>query len=100
MPLEKFKEHLQTFYTIGDEKSYDSLMSQRSLFKAKGGSVWKTYEAVLLYLHKVAKGTVNTGGADVPAAIYTVQGNWKTDVDIQGKDYGILNKKLLIKKKI
>lgn len=87
-------------YTIGNEENYDELMEERPLYKSKGGSAWKTYSAVLKYFNKINGKVLVDNKEMLPAAIYEMEGIWESDVEEENSDYGILNKKLKIIKKV
>lgn len=97
---ESSKDSDGIIYTIGNEENYDELLDERPLYKSKGGSAWKTLSAVKKYLKETGGTVLVDGWEELPAAIYTMEGDWDSDVDIESKEYGLINKKLKIIEKV
>ena len=84
-------------YTIGNCENYDINLEKDSLYKSKGGSVWKTISDVSEYFKNCK---VFIENKEVNAGIYMVDGDWDIDVNKDNDKKGNLNKICKIVKKL
>lgn len=83
-------------YTIGSSETYDRNLKKNTLSKSKGGTVWNDLNSVLEY-HSNCIVTIDN--IAVHSSIYVVDGNWNSDVIIESRNRGSLNKPCKIIKK-